>query len=160
MNKQSIKLSDRSRQTLIRLEAALERLLNGKPEKTPNDGRISISRVNSEAGLSVGSIYYYKQFVEEVRIAIEDSKRSKSNTTSSKTTVNYERLRNKRDDEKRLKEKYRVQRDEIKEFCDRVVSKNAYLEFSLFEALAKIDWLEAEIRSMKVIDINKLGNEK
>ena len=48
-------LSNRGKQTIIRLERALERLLNGVPERTPHDGRISLSRLNQEAGLSSGA---------------------------------------------------------------------------------------------------------
>lgn len=46
--------SDRGKETLIRLEQALERLIDGKPLKTKSDGRISFKRINDEAGLSSG----------------------------------------------------------------------------------------------------------
>ncbi|MBF4227949.1 hypothetical protein EAY83_23820, partial [Vibrio anguillarum] len=62
MNKIDIK--ERSEITLQRLELALNRLIDGKPEKTSNDGKINLKRINDEAGLSSGGIYYYKEFVE------------------------------------------------------------------------------------------------
>lgn len=48
-------LTERGKLTIIRLEQALERLLNGVPERTPRDGRVSLSRINQEAGLSSGA---------------------------------------------------------------------------------------------------------
>ncbi|WP_305420170.1 hypothetical protein [Photobacterium leiognathi] len=56
--------SDRGKETLIRLEQALQRLVDGNPIKTKPDGRISLKRINDEAGLSSGGIYYYSSFVE------------------------------------------------------------------------------------------------
>lgn len=43
-------LSERGKLTIIRLEQALERLLNGVPERTPHDGRVTLSHINQEAG--------------------------------------------------------------------------------------------------------------
>lgn len=147
-------VTERSEITLQRLESALQRLTEGTPERTPNDGKISISRINEEAGLSAGAIYYYKAFIEKARQVIAAIKSSnQSQPTAKKVTV--ENIRNQRDDEKRLKEKYRAQRDEIKLFCDQVVAKNANLEFALFEALERIQQLEEEIKSIKVVGINQ-----
>lgn len=52
------KLSERGVATTQRLESALKRLIEGKPERTPNDGKLNLSRINKEAGLSSGGIYY------------------------------------------------------------------------------------------------------
>lgn len=59
--------SDRGKETLIRLEQALQRLVDGNPIKTKPDGRISLKRINDEAGLSSGGIYYYSSFVETAK---------------------------------------------------------------------------------------------
>lgn len=60
-------LTERGKLTIIRLEQALERLLNGVPERTPHDGRVNLSRINQEAGLSSGGIYYYDEFVQKAK---------------------------------------------------------------------------------------------
>ena len=67
-------LTERGKLTIIRLEQALERLLNGVPERTPHDGRVSLSRINQEAGLSSGGIYYYDEFVQKAKRAIHEIK--------------------------------------------------------------------------------------
>lgn len=147
-------VSEKGQLTKTRLEQALKRLLDGKPERTPNDGRLSLSRVNKEAGLSSGGIYYYSDFVEKVRAIIHDRKIKNSISDSSLGKITADRMRAQRDKERELKERYRSQRDSIKEFCDQIVAKNAQLEFALFEALDKIERLESEALKLKVIDIN------
>lgn len=154
MTDHSKPMNERSELTLQRLEAALQRLLSGQPERTPNDGRINISRINKEAGLSDGAVYYYKSFIEKAQRSIEEFTRDNSDRPVVKK-VSLEQIRKQRDEEKRLKEKYRAQRDEIKMFCDQVVAKNANLEFSLFEALERIQRLEDEIKAVKVVGINQ-----
>ncbi|PSU01290.1 hypothetical protein [Photobacterium iliopiscarium] len=146
--------SDRGKETLIRLEQALQRLVDGNPIKTKSDGRISLKRINDEAGLSSGGIYYYSSFVETAKKKIQLRRQQDS---TGKTKVNNERfnkLREQREKEKILKEKYKEQRDQIKMFCDQVVAHNAQLEFTLFEALEKISYLEQELASYKVSSIN------
>jgi hypothetical protein len=152
-------ITNRSEETLLRLQAALHRLLEGSPERTKLDGRISISRVNAEAGLSSGAIYYYKEFVKEAKEVIANRKSKQEIALSLATLPSTEKVRIQRDNEKRLKEEYRDQRDQIKSFCDQVVAKNASLEFALFEALEKIESLQDEIRSMKVIEIKKVKHQ-
>ena len=147
-------LSEKGQLTKTRLEQALKRLLDGKPERTPNDGRLSLSRVNKEAGLSSGGIYYYDDFVKKVRVIIHERKIDNSISDSSLGKITADRMRAQRDKERELKERYRSQRDSIKEFCDQIVAKNAQLEFALFEALDKIERLESEALKLKVIDIN------
>jgi hypothetical protein len=154
MTDHSKPMNERSELTLQRLEAALQRLLSGQPERTPNDGEIYISRINKEAGLSDGAIYYYKAFVEKARRCVDSLKRENTNRPIS-NKISLQQIRKQRDEEKRLKEKYRAQRDEIKMFCDQVVAKNANLEFSLFEALERIQRLEDEIKAVKVVGINQ-----
>lgn len=150
-----VSLSDRGNLTVQRLEAALERLINGKPERTLNDGRISLSRINKEAGLSSGGIYYYAEFVDKARKEIEKHKSQKSGCSSKSNKISIDKLRAQRDKERELKERYRSQRDEIKKFCDQVVAHNANLEFSLYEALERIDALEAEVKKVKVVELDR-----
>ncbi|MBF4323644.1 hypothetical protein EAY22_26045, partial [Vibrio anguillarum] len=59
------------------------------------------------------------------------------------------------EEERRLKTKYREQRDLIKNFCDQVVAKSANLEFALFEALERIQQLEEELHAIKVVEMVK-----
>lgn len=150
-----VSLSERGNLTVQRLEAALERLIDGKPERTPNDGKISLSRINKEAGLSAGGIYYYAEFVDKARHEIEKKKSQKSGYSSKSNKISIDKIRAQRDKERELKERYRSQRDEIKKFCDQVVAHNANLEFSLYEALERIDALEAEVKKVKIVELDR-----
>jgi hypothetical protein len=105
--------NERSELTLQRLEAALQRLLDGTPERTADDGKLNINRINDEAGLSSGAIYYYKDFMAKARAVISDRKKP-SLTISNSAKISTHSIRQQRDEEKRLKEKYRAQRNEIK----------------------------------------------
>jgi hypothetical protein len=145
--------SDRGKETLIRLEQALERLIDGKPLKTKADGRISLKRINDEAGLSSGGIYYYSAFVEKANGIIETAKRKVVNGKRYQYKQFEQKLRDQRDKERQLKEHYRAQRDQIKLFSDQIVAHNAQLEFTLFEALEKVSLLEQQLAIYKVSSI-------
>lgn len=94
--------NERSGLTLQRLEAALQRLLDGKPERTADDGKLNINRINDEAGLSSGAIYYYKEFMTKARAVI--SERKKPSLTANRSVKNgTHSFRLQRDEEKRLK---------------------------------------------------------
>ena len=145
--------SDRGKETLIRLEQALERLIDGKPLKTKPDGRISLKRINDEAGLSSGGIYYYSSFVEKANSIIETAKRKVVYGKRDQHKQSEQKLREQRDKEKQRKERYKAQRDQIKAFSDQVVAHNAQLEFTLYEALEKVSLLEQQLAIYKVSPI-------
>ncbi|MGO2009106.1 hypothetical protein [Vreelandella alkaliphila] len=147
--------SERGEITKQRLEDALQRLIDGNPERTPNDGKLNLSRINKEAGLSSGGIYYYDDFVERARREIDKHISRMSASSSTKVKVSVDRLRAQRDKERELKERYRSQRDEIKKFCDLVIAQNAKLEFSLYEALEEIEALQAELNKVKVVGFER-----
>lgn len=147
--------SERGEITKQRLEDALQRLIDGNPERTPDDGKLNLSRINKEAGLSSGGIYYYSDFVEKARKEIDSFKTKKANPTYKSGKISVDRLRVQRDKERELKERYRSQRDDIKKFCDQVIARNANLEFSLYEALEEIEALQAELNKVKVVEFER-----
>lgn len=120
-----------------RLNAALHRLLEGRPIRTKADGRISISRINQEAGLSQGAIYYYKEFVETAREAIKRHQRALLIQDGSAQSVTSKGPANSLVDavktERRLKNQYRIQRDDLKASMDRLVITNVSLAFRVLE---------------------------
>lgn len=93
--------------TVLRLKAALERLLSSTPERTKADGRISISRINQEAGLSQGAIYYYKDFVAEANDFIDKHKAKQQEQRKQEGSIDFQRAPQQLQDalkkEKRLK---------------------------------------------------------
>ena len=145
--------SDRGNETLIRLEQALNRLIEGAPVRTKPDGRISLKRINDEAGLSSGGIYYYSSFVELANQTIQSSKQKVIDGKHILTKRAEQKLREQRNKEKQLKERYKAQRDQIKTFSDKVIAHNAQLEFTLFEALEKISLLEKQLAIYQISPI-------
>lgn len=139
--------------TEARLSQALERLIQGTPEKTKPDGRINLKRINDEAGLSSGSIYYYKEFIDKAREVIAELKLSNNKNNYSINQGELAKLRSERNKQKQLKIRYRDQRDTIKQFANGVVHENAKLHFSLYEAQIRIEQLEKEITATKVTKI-------
>ena len=146
-------IDERGLLTRERLEQALNRVVDGVPERTPNDGGLSLSRINKEAGLSAGGIDYYKDFVVKARDIIDRQKFESATDLVASGKASVDKMRAQRDKERELKERYRSQRDDIKAFCDKIIAKNAQLEFSLFEALDKIEDLESEVSAFKIVDI-------
>ncbi|GHX20455.1 hypothetical protein N5094_07135 [Shewanella putrefaciens] len=120
--------------TLSELNSSLERLLSGNPERTKPDGRISIKRINDEAGLSRGAIYYYKDFIETAKKAIEKHKSDKVEGADSVTALTPEqKLKQQMDKEKRLKEDYRDQARGLEGLNDALVIQNVSLAFRCME---------------------------
>lgn len=131
--------------TLQRLEDALERLKRSEPERTKSDGKISIKRINDEAGLSRGAIYYYKEFVREAKSEIavfnEDNRKSAAIDKIEANETAESKLRKERDSEKRLKNDYREQLKSYKQLTDEVVKENVSLAFRCMELQDEINML-------------------
>lgn len=154
------------RDTLKDLQDAFQRLKNGTPEQTPADGRISLKRINDEAGLSRGGIYYYKDFVKKTREELEQLKKLKSKEGDGQQTESDEvtptessqgslsdvaRLRQERNNEKRIKEDYRDKLDTEKFLGDKVLTENAILAHRVYELEGKLN----KINNQTVIPINR-----
>lgn len=131
--------------TLRKLERALQRLLDGVPKRTKNDGKINISRINNEAGLRVSNINYYPEFIKDAQDRIRDhfdaiaEKNIKDAVKQEKSEV--EILKDKLKHEQKLKRKYREEKNEQKLLNDDVVKQNVSLAFRVME-------LESELHSL------------
>ena len=139
--------------TLLRLDDALKRLLSGTPERTKTDGKISIMRINEEAGLSRGNIYHYKEFIIRAKVEIElynDSKKKSDIIDNQEGKKNKEeKLRFQRDKEKRLKVEYHEQAKNYKQLTDQLVRENASLAFRCMELSDELDSRNGNIVSIK-----------
>lgn len=131
--------------TLRKLERALQRLLDGVPKRTKNDGKINISRINNEAGLKVSNINYYPEFIKDAQDRIRDhfdaiaEKNIKDAVKQEKSEV--EILKDKLKHEQKLKREYREEKNEQKLLNDDVVKQNVSLAFRVME-------LESELHSL------------
>ena len=140
--------------TLLRLDDALKRLLDGTPERTKVDGKISIMRINEEAGLSRGNIYHYKEFISKAKVEIElyKDRKMKSDIIDNQGDKKNkeEKLRFQRDKEKRLKVEYHDQAKNYKQLTDQLVRENASLAFRCMELSDELD-----SRNNKIVSIKK-----
>ncbi|HHJ3232267.1 TPA: hypothetical protein ACQJO1_002603 [Vibrio parahaemolyticus] len=132
----------KSENTLLQLEAALQRILNGKTKRIPEHRKLSVRAVEEEAGLGNGSCYYYKEFKLKVQ-----SEAAKIKASSSITPIesDLEKLRFKRNEEKRIKIQYREQVDELKAMVAKMAAEHHQLSHALRKAHLKITQLENEL---------------
>lgn len=102
----------KSQLTIIKLEEALGRILTKQTRVIPSTQKLSVKAVEEEAGLGDGSAYYYKDFVKKVKdCAVKNSLRANVQNAYEEKIAN---LRERLNNETRLKEKYRNQVDELK----------------------------------------------
>lgn len=144
--------------TEARLHAALERLLERKPRRVKKNGKLSLNRINNEAGLGHSYIHKFEDFVHNIaNPAIETFNRAydpnQFELESENTPLTeVERLKAKLKKEKELKEKYRKERDDAIASCKELEKHNSLLMFRAFE-------LQEELRSHNVVTI-PLGKSK
>ncbi|UPR58213.1 hypothetical protein ITG10_08100 [Vibrio sp. ED004] len=126
--------------TLLALEAALDRIAQGKPKRIPAHRKLSVRAVEEEANLGNGSGYYYPEFVEKV-------KQSKAKVAAGKGEIiqpEIQTVRVKLSEQKRIKEnfkaKYKAERDKLALFA----ASQHHLNDKLVQALAHIEDLEFE----------------
>ena len=130
----------KSENTLIALEAALDRIALGKPKRIPTHRKLSVRAVEEEANLGNGSGYYYPEFVEKV-------KQTKAEIAAGKGEIvqpEVQTVRTKLKEQKRIKEnfkaKYEAQREKLALFA----ASQHHLNDKLVQALAHIEDLEFE----------------
>lgn len=135
----------KSENTLIVLEAALERIAQGKPKRIPTTRKLSVRAVEEEANLGNGSGYYYPEFVEKVKQIKADIAEARGEYVQPE----IQSVRLKLNEQKRIKqnykEKYKAIRDQLASFA----AAQHHLNDKLVQALAKIDELEFENSSLK-----------
>ncbi|WDL84051.1 hypothetical protein IU367_07695 [Aeromonas bestiarum] len=143
--------------TKQRLRNALQRLLDGKPERTKADSKISLSRINNEAGCSHGLIYKYPEVISEAKVAIEQHKinQQRNNILESLSTrTNKEtRLKAECDKQEKLKRDYRDQRDNLQVLADNAVRRENALLFRCHELQLELNL----IKNTKVVPLHDKG---
>lgn len=135
----------KSENTLLKLEAALERIKQGKPKRIPTHRKLSVRAVEEEANLGNGSGYYYPEFVEKVKKTKADIAEGQSEIVQPEIQT----VRTKLNEQKRIKnnykEKYKAERDKLAIFA----AAQHHLNDKLVQALFRIDELEYENADLK-----------
>ncbi|EME0093277.1 hypothetical protein VXI05_001273 [Vibrio parahaemolyticus] len=149
----------KSENTLLVLEAALERIKQGKPKRIPAHRKLSVRAVEEEANLGNGSGYYYPEFVEKV-------KQTKAEIAAGKGKIiqpEIQTVRTKLKEQKRIKENFKAKYEAEREKLALFASSQHHLNDKLVQALAHIEDLEfsnsqlreelAQLKRSKVISI-------
>lgn len=131
--------------TLIALEAALERIAQGKPKRIPTTRKLSVRAVEEEANLGNGSGYYYPDFVQKV-------KQVKANIAEAKgeyVQPEIQSVRTKLSEQKRIKNNYREKYEAAKEQLANFAAAQHHLNDKLVKALSDKDELEFENANLR-----------
>ncbi|MEZ9916779.1 hypothetical protein BCU49_000230 [Vibrio breoganii] len=140
----------KSENTLLILEAALERIKQGKTKRIPTHRKLSVRAVEEEANLGNGSGYYYPEFVEKV-------KQTKTEIAAGKGGIiqpEIQSVRTKLKEQKRIKDNYKTKYEAEREKLALFAAAQHHLNDSLVKALARIDDLEYENADLKEQIIN------
>ena len=130
----------KSENTLIALEAALDRIARGKPKRIPTHRKLSVRAVEEEANLGNGSGYYYPEFVEKV-------KQTKAEIAAGKGEIvqpEVQTVRTKLKEQKRIKENFKTKYEAEREKLALFAAAQHHLNDKLGKALARIEELEYE----------------
>lgn len=135
----------KSENTLIALEAALERIVKGCPKRIPVTRKLSVRAVEEEANLGNGSGYYYPEFVEKVKQAKIDKVTGKGEFVQPEIQTVREKL----NEQKRIKTNFKNKYSEAKAQLAMFAASQHHLNDKLVKALARIEELEYENSELK-----------
>ncbi|MCG9729773.1 hypothetical protein L1D44_07915 [Shewanella sp. Isolate13] len=130
----------RSKNTLIALEAALERISLGNPKRIQATRKLSVRAVEEEANLGNGSGYYYPDFVAKVKQVKVDIAEAKGEYVQPE----IQSIRLKLNEQKRIKQNYKEKYEAVREQLANFAAAQHHLNDKLVQALARIDDLEYE----------------
>ncbi len=142
--------------TEARLRDSLQRLLHGFPNKTKVSGLLTLNKINKEAGLGNSYIFKFPDFIEFAKPLIDEFNASKSKALNDEFSIpgvhltKEEQLKAELNKEKRLKERYRQERDDARKAKADLEVLNNTLMYRVFE-------LQEELRSKscgKIVDIS------
>ena len=145
----------KSENTLLALEAALERIKQGKPKRIPTNRKLSVRAVQEEANLGNGSGYYYPDFVEKVKQTKAEIAAGKGETFQPEIQT----VRTKLNEQKRIKNNYKTKYEAEREKLALFAAAQHHLNDRLVQALARIDELEYEKANLKA-ELTELKRSK
>lgn len=130
----------KSENTLVALEAALDRIAKGKPRRIPTHRKLSVRAVEEEANLGNGSGYYYPAFVKKVKQTKVDIAEGKGEYVQPEIQAVRGKLKEQKRIKSNFKDKYEAEREKLALFA----AAQHHLNDKLVKALARIDELEYE----------------
>ncbi|HGO5303691.1 TPA: hypothetical protein ACK21Z_004521 [Vibrio harveyi] len=144
MNKETLRELAREEKLLSaeeKLHKALVRLQDGKPLRTKAKGRLTLNKINNEAGLGRSYIHKFKEFVDNVanpaieayNEILDTPKPSEIDKASTEDMSEIDRLKDELRKQVELKEGYRTERDEALATNDELEVLNKSLMFRVYE---------------------------
>lgn len=132
--------------TLLALEEALARIVNNTPRRVPQARKLSARSVETEAGLSNGSAYYYPELIDKIATL----KQGASSSASIRRKVSGpDKWKEKAREAERLKKHFREENNELKALNAQIAADQYGQMSTLREALHKISELEEVIEKLK-----------
>lgn len=134
--------------TESKLHEALNRLLRGQPKRVKFKGKLTLNKVNNEAGLGNSYVHKFPDFVEYAKPVIEDYNNNWQQSMEEGISVDevpvseLDKLKSEKLREKSLKEKYKQERDDAVKAKVELEAVNNTLMFRLYE-------LQEELSSLK-----------
>ncbi len=136
-----LKQEEKSLVALEKLQKALCRLQDCRPLRTKAKGRLTLNKINNEAGLGRSYIHKFKEFVEEVanpaiekyNDALDEPEQVEQVISESKEVSDIDRLKAELSREKELKNDYRRERDEAIAINTELEILNKSLMFRVYE---------------------------
>ncbi|NOI37618.1 hypothetical protein F0251_04095 [Vibrio sp. 070316B] len=135
----------KSESTLTTLETALQRIIQGKPNRIPTSRKLSVRAVEEEASLGNGSGYYYPEFVEKVKQCKAEIAKAKGDYVQPEIQI----VRIKLKEQKRIKQNFKAKFESEKEKLALFAAAQHHLNDKLVQALARINELEYENKELR-----------
>ncbi|TDX15910.1 hypothetical protein EDF88_3357 [Buttiauxella sp. BIGb0552] len=133
--------------TLLRLEAALDRILCGEPQRIAQSRKLSVRAVEVESGLGNGSAYYYTEIIEKIT-----KLKQESNSPFAVDSPKHQQAKWKQKaiEAERLKNKFRDENITLKNINSQIAADQYKQMSSLKEALLRILALEKKIEELDI----------
>ncbi len=160
MNKEALRVLIQEEESMSaeeKLHKALARLQNGTPLRTKAKGKLTLNKINNEAGLGRSYIHKFKEFIDkEAAPAIKKfnnpTKDTESPETDSPPTEDMSELDRVKADLKKeieLKEGYLKERNEYLAINDKLEALNKSLMFRVYELQQELTDSIAEYEDYK-----------
>ncbi len=133
--------------TLLRLEAALDRILRGEPQRIAPSRKLSVRAVEVESGLGNGSAYYHTEIIEKI---IKIKQINNSSITTRNLNHQQGKWKQKALKAEKLKNKFRDENIALKLFNSQIAA-DQYRQMSVLrDALQRILELEKMIEELNI----------
>jgi hypothetical protein len=140
-----------------KLHKALARIQNGKPLRTKAKGRLTLNKINNEAGLGRSYIHKFKEFVDKVanptietyNEMLDNPRISEVDKPIAEDMSEIDTLKDELRKQIELKEGYRAERDEALAINDELEALNKSLMFRVYELQQELTDSVAEYEDYK-----------